>query len=101
MWDMQTLPYHLSSSCQIKMPRPKTGLSETTRRDTTFRQMPAVSTGSSAIKSPLRYDRRVKRGIRLQSKRLDQSPQTADDTRNIAALPAANLTGLMLVEPVH
>ena len=62
--------------------------------------MPTVSTVSSALKSPLICDRRVKSGIRLQFKRLDQSPQTADNIRNIAALPA-NYPGLMLVEPVH
>jgi len=58
--------------------------------------MLAVRTGSSALRSPLGYERRVKRGIRLQSKRLDQFPQTADNTRNTTALPANSIDSILV-----
>jgi len=83
MCDKQTLGYHISSSCQNYNGKAENWTrDEFAKRDSTFQQMPAVSTGSSALKSPLRYARHVNRGILLQSKRLDQSPQTPDDTRN-------------------
>ena len=60
--------------------------------------MPIVSTASSALKSPLRYDRRVKRGIRFPNDSIN--PQTADDIRKTAALPASK-TDSMLVELIQ
>ena len=60
--------------------------------------MPMVSPASSALKSPLRYDRRVKRGIRFPNDSIN--PQTADDIRKTAALPTSK-TGLMIVELIH